>query len=412
LARAVTDSRRCTAVRSLAEAPFMDMVTAEADAAEREAQVAELRETTSVVRNPMGASIIRYEPVRKLLADPRLISSIPHLVRAQGVTDGRLLDMLSSSVIAVDGEDHTRLRRLVSKSFTPRAAGQHRPAMRALVDGLIDGFADRGRCDFVTDFADHYPVQVICEVLGVPKEHHADFARWGDALTFALSLELLAHLTEVNDASAALFDYVSDLVAQRQDDPRDDLVTSLVQASDDGDRLSPIELFSMIGGLLFAGYDTTRNQLGLAMASFAAHPDQWALLAERPELAPKAVDEVMRLFGAVSGVPRVTLEDIDIDGWAIPANTLVFLVVASGNRDSEIFADALEFDITVEREAHLTFGGGPHFCLGSNLARAEMEEALTILAQRLPNLRLDGQPTWRLGTGISGPTTLPLAFAG
>jgi cytochrome P450 len=199
-------------------------------------------------------------------------------------------------------------------------------------------------------------------------------------------------------------------VDDRRARPRDDLVTSLVQASEDGDRLSGTELFSMISGLVFAGYDTTRNQLGQALFTFCHHPDQWARLAAEPELAPRAVDEVMRLAGAVAGVPRATTEDVEVDGWLVPAGTVVFLSVASANRDERAFAEPLRFDITVEREPHLTFGGGPHYCLGVHLARAEMEEALRVLPRRLPDLRLDGEPTWRTGTGISGPSKLPLRF--
>jgi cytochrome P450 len=397
------------AVRTLDEAPFVDWFDPDI-AANPDPVLVDLRSRTAVARMPLGASVIRREEVRQLLADPRLVSSIPHLVRIQGVAEGPLNDMVSSSVIAIDGADHTRLRRLVSRSFTPSAAGRNRPAMQALVTELVDGFAATGRCEFVADFADHYPVQVICEVLGVPREDHDDFARWGDALTFILSLELSSHMEAVERAVAGLQDYIERLVADRRAVPRDDLVTSLVQASEGGDRLSPLELSSMIGGILFAGYDTTRNQLGLAMATFCDHPDQWKLLAEQPELAPRAVDEVMRLVGAVSSVPRVAMEDLEVAGWSIPAGTLVFLSVASANRDETVFDDSLDFDITVEREAQLTFGGGPHYCLGVHLARAEMEEALRILPARLPNLRLDGEVTWRAGTGIAGPSVLPLAF--
>jgi cytochrome P450 len=318
--------------------------------------------------------------------------------------------MLTSSVIAADGADHTRLRKLVSRAFVPSAAARHRPVMRELVDELVDTFAPKGQCEFVGDFADHYPVQVICEVLGVPRADHERFARWGDALTYVLSLELGAHLGEVQQASEALGEYVEALVEERRKEPRDDLVSELVQASEGDDRLSNLELLSMIGGLLFAGYDTTRNQLGLAMFTFAQHPEQWALLADDPALVPKAVDEVMRLAGAVSGVPRVAKEDVEVDGWRVPEGTIVFMSVASANRDDRVYDQPEEFDITAPREAHLTFGSGPHFCLGANLARAEMEEALTVLAARLRNLRLDGEPSWRTGTGIAGPTSLPLAF--
>jgi cytochrome P450 len=396
-------------MRALEDAPFLDLFDP-ALQADPEPVYADLRAQSAVARTSLGATVLRREEVRSLLGDRRLVSSIPQLVRAQGVTGGRLHDMVSSSVISIDGADHTRVRRLVSRSFTPSAAARHRPAMRTLVHELVNGFAPRGRCEFVGEFADRYPVQVICEVLGVPRHDHDKFARWGDALTFVLSLELTAHLEEVEQASEALADYVADLVVERRDEPRDDLVTSLVQASEDGDRLSPLELSSMIGGLLFAGYDTTRNQLGQAMFAFGQHPEQWDLLAKKPELAPQAVEEVMRLVGAVSSVPRVAVEALDVAGWSIPAGTLVFLSVASANRDEAIFEHPLDFDISAHRETHLTFGSGPHYCLGAHLARAEMEEALAILPSRLPNLRVDGEATWRVGTGIAGPDVLPLEF--
>ena len=397
----------------LAEAPYLDLFDPELGV-DADPVFAALREQTAVARTPLGAVVLRRDEIHSLLGDRRLVSSIPHLVRLQGGGDGPASDLLASSVIAMDGPDHTRLRRLVSRSFTPSAANRHRPLMRALAEELVGGFeigADGvGRCEFVTAFADHYPVRVICGVLGVPEEDHEQFGAWAEAITFVLSLELSAHLDEVVDASNALRAYVTDLVDQRRRDPQDDLVTSLVQASEDGDRLSNEELLSMIGGLLFAGVDTTRNQLGLAMHTFCEHPDQWALLARRPELVPGAVNETMRLFGAVSGVPRVTLEDVEVDGWCIPKDTIVFLSVGSANRDERHFDDPLRFDITAEREAHLTFGGGPHYCLGANLARAEMEEALTVLVGAMPELRLDGEPDWRMNMGISGPNRLPLAF--
>ena len=188
------------------------------------------------------------------------------------------------------------------------------------------------------------------------------------------------------------------------------MVTSLVEASEDGDRLSQAELRAMIAGLLFAGYDTTRNQLGRAMITFCHQPNQWDRLAADPDLAAPSVDEVMRLAGAVVGVPRIATQDLEIGGWAIPAGTLVFLSTASANRDETAYDEAGMFDITADRVPHLTFGGGPHYCLGANLARAEMEEALRILPGRLRDIRLDGQPSWRQGTAISGPSHLPLRF--
>jgi cytochrome P450 len=397
------------AVRGLAEAPFFDWFDP-AVQADPEPIVNELRARTAVVRTPLGTSVLRRREVQAMLADPRLVTAVPHLVRVQSGGDGPLAGMLGDTVIAMDGPDHTRLRRLVARSFTPRAADRHRAVMRSLVDELVDEFAGDGHCEFMADFADRYPVQVICEVLGVPRDDHPRFAQWGETLTYLLSLELSARLADVEQAASELGAYVDELVEDRQANPRDDMVTSLVEASEDNDRLSQGELRAMIAGLLFAGYDTTRNQLGRAMITFCHHPDQWDRLAAEPDLAPRSVDEVMRLAGAVVGIPRIATEDLEVSGWSIPAGTLVFLSTASANRDESVYDDAGTFDITAERVPHLTFGGGPHYCLGANLARAEIEEALRVLPGRLRNIQLDGQPSWRQGTGISGPSHLPLRF--
>jgi cytochrome P450 len=397
------------AVRGLDDAPFFNWFDP-AVQADLEPIVNELRARTAVVRTPLGASVLRRRKVQHLLADSRLVTAVAHLVRLQSGGDGPLAGMLGDTVIAMDGPDHTRLRRLVARSFTPRAADRHRAVMRSLVDGLLEDFAGDGYCEFMADFADRYPVQVICEVLGVPREDHPLFARWSETLTYLLSFELGPRLAEVEQAANELGAYVDELVEDRRASPRDDMVTSLVEASEDGDRLSQGELRAMIAGLLFAGYDTTRNQLGRAMVTFCHHPDQWDRLAAEPDLAARSVDEVMRLAGAVVGVPRIATQDLEIGGWAIPAGTLVFLSTASANRDETAYDEAGTFDITSDRVPHLTFGGGPHYCLGANLARAEMEEALRILPGRLRDIRLDGQPSWRQGTAISGPSHLPLRF--
>lgn len=395
--------------RGLDGAPFFDWFDPVVQA-DPEPILNELRARTGVVRTPLGASVLRRREVQALLADPRLVTAMAHLVRLQSGGDGPLAGMLGDTVLAMDGPDHTRLRRLVARSFTPRAADRHRAVMRTLVDELSDNFAGHGYCEFMADFADRYPVQVICEVLGVPRQDHPRFAQWGESLTYLLSLELSPRLAEVEQAANELGAYIDELVEDRRASPRDDMVTSLVEASEDDDRLSQAELRAMIGGLLFAGYDTTRNQLGRAMVTFCHHPDQWNRLATHPDLAARSVDEVMRLAGAVVGVPRIATEDLEVGGWAIPAGTLVFLNTASANRDESAYDEAGTFDITADRVPHLTFGGGPHYCLGANLARAEMEEALRVLPGRLRDIRLDGQASWREGTAITGPSHLPLRF--
>jgi cytochrome P450 len=396
-------------MRDLLDAPFLDMFDPDFSA-NAPALIAALRQESSVVRTALGCIVITREHVHRLLADPRLVSSIEAFVRIQGVTEGPIYDMVTSSLLAVDGDDHTRIRRIVSRAFTPRTVEPHRPLMQQVATSLVDGFSPSGRCEFMADFADHFPIEVMCHVIGVNPEDHERFAAWGNELTHILSLELGLHMTEVSMAVDELMAYLEDLIAERQARPHDDLVSALIAASDDGDTLTQLELRSLLAALLFAGYDTTRNQLALGMTLFCDHTDQWKLLHEQPELAPRAVDEIMRSFGAISMTPRATTTEIEVDDWVIPAGVMVSLGLAAANRDPAVYTDPDTFDITVGREPHLTFGGGPHFCLGANLARAEMQEALPILAARMPDVTADGEPAWRSPGGIFGPTVLPLRF--
>lgn len=393
-------------MKRLDDAPFVNIF----DPALREDAFERLRDQSWLVRTPIGGVAIGRSQVQALLADRRLRSSVLELLKLQGVGDGPVFEALASSVLAVDGDDHVRLRRLVSPSFTPRAIEHRRQEMRERLAPLLDAVAPLGRTEFMADIADQYPIQVMCDLLGVPAEDHRDFARWNQAATWVLSLELVAHRDEAEEGMAQLQEYVRALIADRRRSPRDDLVTSLVQAEEQGDRLSDRELETMIAGLLFAGYDTTRNQLGLAMALFATNPDQWAALRSDPGLAPAAVEEVMRVSAAVTSIPRFVLEDIVLDGYQVSAGTLLMLSTAGANRDPAAFKEPGRFDITVPREPQLTFGGGPHFCLGASLARAEMQEALPAFASVMPDLALDGEPVWRQPFGIFGPDRLPLRF--
>lgn len=399
-------------MRSLEEAPFLDPFTEEFQA-DPVGHIDGVRAQSCLARTPIAVLVVAREHVHRLLSDPRLQSALMHLVRLQGVSEGRLYDLVASALLSLDGADHARIRGLVSRTFTPRSIDPYRPSMRALAEELVERFVAEGECEFMADFADHYPIEVMCQLLGVPPEDHMLFARWGDALTHVLSLELSLHLDEVNDALGGLNDYLDGLIAERQRAPRQDLVSQLVAAGDGGDRLNALELRALLGGLLFAGYDTTRNQLALAMAMFCEHPDQWRLLADRPELAPAAVEEVMRVAGVIATTPRIAVEDIDLDGWRIPAWTLVLLSLSAANQDPAAFDAPHGFDITARRETQLTFGGGPHYCLGANLARAEMQEALPVLTRRLGPITLSAEPEWRstITTGIFGPTRLSLRFS-
>jgi cytochrome P450 len=396
-------------MKSLDEAPYLDVFDPEF-VANPVPRIDALRRQSCLARTPIGALVVQHAKVQELIADPRLGSSLLDFLRLQGLVDGAIYEAVSLSLLALDGPAHTRLRKLVSRAFTPRSVERLRPAMRALAAELADRFVPRGACEFMADFADRYPIQMICELLGVPRKDHELFARWSNALTWVLSLEIGAHLDEVSQGFAGIGSYVEAFIAERRARPEDDLVTALIQAEDGGDRLSAAELRSLIASLLFAGYDTTRNQLGIALFLFSVFPDQWHLLAARPELVPNAVDEVLRFQGVVSIAPRIAQESLLIGDYAVPAGTMVSLSTGAANHDPAVHADPERFDITIEREPPLTFGGGAHYCLGANLARAEMQEALRLLATRMPDVRVAGEVRWRPRTGIFGPTRLPLAF--
>ena len=397
-------------MKTLEDAPYLDMFSADFQA-DPVPVIERLRAQSWLVRTPIGGFVIGRSQVQALLADRRLRSSIPEIVRMQGVADGPLYDELTTSIIALEGEDHTRIRKLVSRAFTPRAIDGHREDMRVTLQRLVDRVAAAGRCDFMTDIAEHYPIEVMCHLLGVPDDDHEDFARWNRAITWALSFQLSEHLSDVEWGMEQMNEYVERLMAERRRAPQDDLITGLVQAREADDRLTDDEVKSMIAAMLFAGYDTTRNQLGLAMWLFAAFPDQWRLLRADPTLASRAVEEVMRFRGTVGVAPRMVAEAFEFDGYAFDEGSLLSLSTSSANHDPAAYDAPWEFDITAEREPHFTFGGGPHYCLGASLARAEMQEALPILAATMPELALDGEPTWRPPLGIFGPETLPICFA-
>ncbi len=361
-------------------------------------------------RTPIGLAVLRYQECATLLRDRRLRNSLDMLV-ALGVTSGLFIDWARASLLSLEGEPHQRQRRLVSTAFTQRSVDTLRPFMRAKAHELIDGFAGSGSCEFMTTFADPYSAWVIAELLGIPAERFDAFLGWATDMGLGFGPTAGAEQVRIDAAVAGLYACCDELTAQRRQTPGDDLVSALITAESDGQRLTTDELRVMVSTLVFAGQDTTRNQLGLAMTTFARYPEQWRLLAERPELASTAVEELMRVTPAVPALGRVATEDFTFQGVDIPAGTHVTLFLAAANTEPDTFGDA-PFDITAQRTAQLTFGGGIHYCLGAWLARIEMHEALPILATRLSDIALDGPVASRPHIGITGPLTLPLRFTG
>jgi cytochrome P450 len=370
------------------------------------------REKHWLARQPLGYSVAAYDDVVAILRDRRFHSAIGMISAMQGVDDP-MGERRQNSILAMEGEGHARLRRLAAPAFTPKASDRLRPFMRDVVNGLVDPFVATGRCELVEDVCEPYPIPIICELLGAPKEDWKLFSAWATDIFRIFNGDIENDREKIVAASEELDDYVRAMIAERRKELRDDLLSDMIAAEEQGDRMSTDELVMMTEAVLMAGTDTTRNQLACSVAMLAQHPEQWKLLGEDPSLASRAVEESMRYLGAVRGTARIASEDIEYRDVLFPQGTLVMTSLAGANFDGSRFEDPQRFDITREASGavQMTFGSGIHFCLGANLARAELQEALPLLATRLRDLELDGPIEWKPDTfGIWGPAKLPLKF--
>ena len=369
------------------------------------------REQSPVAVLPFGLAALSYEAVQTVLRDRRFRQPEALGLAARGITSGPLWDRAAKSLLSLNGEAHHRLRKLVFRAFTPAGAARLREIMTEIITELVDEVSAAGECDVVADIARPYPIPVICELLGTPREDWRLFSAWADDIFRMFNLDAADAAPDILRASNEQQAYLDQLVERRRRALGDDLISNLIRAEEDGDRLTHDELLMIASTVLSAGTDTTRNQLAAAVQVFCDHPDQWALLAAQPELAPRAVEEAMRHTPIVGGAYRITLEDVEVAGVHIPAETIVVASTAAANRDPSVYPDPDRFDITRQpTEPMLTFGGGLHYCLGVHLAKGELSTALAVLATRMPNIRRTGPAPWKPLFGITGPITLPVQF--
>ncbi len=364
-----------------------------------------------IALGPHGPELLSYELVRAVLRDARFQVPRGMFLAAQGITSGPLWDRVARNLIVLDGDEHHRLRRLISKAFTPRATARLADTISDVITKLVDRHAADGRCEVVTDIARQYPVPIICALLGAPPEDWELFSDWTDDIFKVFSWNAADEIPAILAAWDELDAYIDDMVARRRDALTDDLLSELIRAEDDGDRLSADELRDLVAGLLMAGTDTTRNQLAASVHVLCDHPDQWALLGLHPELATNAVEETLRHSPIAFGILRTAGEDVELAGVTIPAGTQLIVTTGAANRDPAVFRDPDRLEITRDGPpAMQTFGGGLHYCLGAHLARLELTEALTVMARRMPNARRTGPAPWKPLSGLSGPATLPIEF--
>ncbi|AKS31431.1 cytochrome P450 [Mycolicibacterium goodii] len=372
-------------------------------------EVHQAREKSWYATTPYGIAVLRYEQVSRLIKHPKLRQGSAAWPAHNGVTEGPFAEWFASWILNKEGEEHHRLRRLMNPAFSPKLIGSLVPRFQALANELIDNFAEPDRCEFVSEFAEPYAARVIAIMLGLPEQEWKVISTESTTIGLSLGVTLREDLPKIEAAVQRLYEYSDELIADRRANPRDDFMTTLVNASrpDDG-RLTDTELRDAILLLIFGGFDTTRNQLGLAMQTFMKNPDQWRLLAERPDLGGKAVEEVMRVNPTVRWVTREVIEDFEYEGVTLTAGTTVHLYSESAGTDPRVFEPG--FDIAAERKPHFGFGGGVHHCLGHFVARSDMSEALPLLARRLRDpYQLPGA-TWLPDSGNTGPSILPIGF--
>lgn len=366
------------------------------------------REQDWYVETNWGWAVLRYAEVSALLRDRRFRQGNARWPAQNGIHSGLFSDWWQETLLSLEGDDHARIRRLLVPAFRNRTIAAMRPHFQALADELVDGFAARGRVELVGEFAEPYAARIICVLLGLPEDHWRQVARWADDLGASFSIDVGNQVPRIEAALSGLYGYVDEVVEDRRAHPRDDLVSTLLRAQD-ADGLSRHELGVALVFLAFAGMETTRNQLGLAVQTLLAHPEQWRLLGERPELGENAVEEVMRVNPTVTWVTREALEDVDFQGLRIPKGGIVQMLSHAAGTDPAAMPDP-SFDITQVRPPHHGFGAGVHHCLGHFVARTDMAVALPLLARRMPDARPDGPGEWLPVSGNTGPVSFPITF--
>jgi cytochrome P450 len=361
--------------------------------------------------DPFGIAATRHDQVRGLLADSRLRVSFPDFLHAFGVTSGTFYEWMTISPLNQDGAEHLRWRALMSRTFTPRMVERLRPFLQREAHALIDTFSARGTCEFMAEFADPFPSLGLCELIGVPIADRDRFRGWANTIGMGFSPMVGEHITAVDAAVEQLLAYTGELAAARRAHPRDDLVTRIAQAADEDGGWTDFQVRGFIGGLVFAGHETTKTQLSWMIAALADRPDLWDAVAAGSATAADLVEEILRFRSAAAAVGRRVATPTTVDDVHLDAGQPMLLSLWSANHDDKVYPHPERIDPAQAAAApHVAFGHGPHHCLGAALARAELQEALVALAARLDCPSVEEGAVWKPPVGINGPEVLPIRF--
>jgi cytochrome P450 len=370
------------------------------------------RDAHWLARTQIGYLVLTYPAVHAVLRHPD-VAFASLTLHGEGELAATMLERSRRNLLHRHGDSHTQFRKLVSRAFTPRTVERLRPAMGALFDLLLDPVCARGTCEFVAEVAYPYPPQMICALLGVDTDRWPEVSDWVEILFSSFQLKP-ENTPQIWKAQQELDAAMLEVVERKRRDPGDDLVSDLLAVDVDGDRLSDADIATLADNIITAGTDTTRNELSCCVFELATRRDQLQLLLDDRSLVPRAIEEILRYRPVVPGTMREALADIEIDGIAFPAGTVLLPTFLAANRDPAVFPDPDRFDVTREHAQPVhSFGGGPHFCIGAALARAELQEALVRVLDRMPGFDLACAPdavAWKPAVGIGGPVALPLRF--
>ncbi len=362
--------------------------------------------------NPFGCTVLDREAGEFFLRTKDAV--FPGLTIAEifEIADGPLYEEIVKNIININGDDHRRLRNLVNPALSPRAVDRYRPAMRRFLGELLSELPADGECEFIDAFAKPYPSLVIAEVMGAPLTDAPRLHHWSNWIQRQFDAgSLMTERALIEEAVREFYEYEDALIRARRPDPGDDLISALIKAEEAGDRLSDDELRNLILNILVGGVDTSQSQLAHAVRLLALHPEQWSALRADPHgLALPAVDEALRYEPITPFTARITTTEIEYRGITFAPNTIILISAWHANRDG---VDPDEFDITADRGRArvLTFGAGIHYCVGANLARAEMQEGLAFLAEHVERVTLTGESEFGTPSGIYGLDKLPLVLA-
>ena len=391
--------------------PAFDYMAPDFSADRYHQQLAETRQRGWLAKSSLAYIVLDHDAGEFFLRSRKTAFPGRQIAEFFGVTSGPLAEHIDANILNLTGERHRRLRALVGPASTPRAADRWRPAMRGFLENLWSRAGAYGGCDFVAAVAQPYPSLTIATVLGAPRHDAGRLHSWSTWVQRQFDIRALqTSRDDIERAVTEVRQYVTGLLEARRAAPGDDLISELLTVREQGDRLSAAECVQLVTNLIAGGIDTTAGQLAHAIRLFAEHPDQWALLADDPGLVSRAVDEVLRFEPVTPFTARICLEQVEHRDVIFPPGTIMAVCAERANRQG---GDGESFDIAASRDTRLlTFGAGTHYCLGANLARAELEEALAFLAPRTRGLALDGPPQLGGVEGIYGIDKLPIIWPG